>query len=360
MRLKDTPKGANLVFLLTVLINIGLSFTYEILLTFGIDLFGGSFAVQLLVSQTVFIIPSLLYLLCTKTSFNILRFKKVDFLTILLCILLYFCISPVLNFVNLLSLLYSTNLVSNMMFGVAEEIPFVLGLILIAIVPAFLEEATYRGFFYNTYKKTSPLGAVLLCGLMFGLMHGNLNQFTYAFLLGMVFALIVEATDSLWSTVTVHFLVNTASVALIYLMPTALEFLKGLYDASVASGDMTTANMIVNALGSDDFSYETVMGLTGGQLSKADILASLGAYAIPAAIGAVLAFFLFRFIAKRCGRWEIIRAMFTRKSKKSATEPADIPLVPVKNKLVTWEFITGGVIMVIQMVFYEVAMRLLY
>lgn len=381
MQLKNTPKGANLVFLLTVFANIGFSTLIEFLAFFRIDIFNGSVALQMIYSQVLFVLPALLYLLITKTSFKLLRFKKIDILTILLCIVLYICISPVLNFINSVSLLYSTNLISDMMFSISDEIPFVVGLLIIAIVPAVFEEATYRGFYYNTYRQYSPLGAALMCGLLFGLMHGNLNQFTYACALGFVFALIVEATDSLWSTVTVHFLVNMSSVAIIYLLPKGLGILQKLYDGFVASGQTAQAEMIVNMLGTDEFTMDAVMGMSSANPSRELLLQAIASYAIPAVIGGVLAFFLYRFIAKRCGRWDIICGMFKRKSteqpvavqpvaeqlvvEQPATEQiapeqsvqAVTPLVPEKIKFITWEFIVGAAIMVGQMALYEIIFR---
>lgn len=386
MRLKDTPKGANLVFLLTVLANICVSFLYEFLLIFGIDIFAGSLVIQLVSSQVIFILPMVLYLICTKTKGTIFRFKKIDILTILLCLVFYICISQVLTFLNMVSMLYSTNMIQNVMIGISDEVPFVIGLLAIALIPAFCEEITYRGFFYNTYRKEYPLGAILLCGLLFGLMHGNLNQFTYAFALGMVFAILVEATDSIWSSVTVHMLVNAFSVIIIYVLPWSLGILEGLYNTAVAENDTMTMNLVENLLGTTDFSADAILG-GAQQLSKADILSAMGGYAIAAVIGGALAFLVLRLIAKRCGRWEIICAIFSKKRRAAMQQPAqtiqpvqldiiseekniaqpgtvapapvstpEVPLVPAKNKLITWEFIVGAVIMVGQMVLYELLM----
>ena len=52
-------------------------------------------------------------------------------------------------------------------------------------------------------------GAALMSGLLFGCFHLNINQALYAFVMGIVFAYMVEATGSLWSSVIAHFAVNT-------------------------------------------------------------------------------------------------------------------------------------------------------
>lgn len=50
--------------------------------------------------------------------------------------------------------------------------------------------------------------AVLFSGLMFGLFHGNLNQFVYAFVLGLCFGFIYVKTGNIRYTIGLHMLVN--------------------------------------------------------------------------------------------------------------------------------------------------------
>ena len=50
--------------------------------------------------------------------------------------------------------------------------------------------------------------AVVLSGLMFGLFHGNLNQFAYAFLLGMFLAFLYVKTGELKVTIGLHMCIN--------------------------------------------------------------------------------------------------------------------------------------------------------
>ena len=47
----------------------------------------------------------------------------------------------------------------------------------------------------------------------------NFNQFFYAFVLGLVFALLVEATSSLFSSMLAHIAANSYSVIMINLIP---------------------------------------------------------------------------------------------------------------------------------------------
>ncbi len=383
MQTQKAIKGVNLLFLAIVMVAVMFEIVVGVLSAFGIDVFMGKITLQLVYSQLIFVIPAVLYFLFSKKDsyrkgFEFVRYKKISFSNILLCILLYICLSPVLNFFNALSMLYSTNVISSVMFSVSDEVPFIVGLLLIAIIPAFLEEFTYRGLFYNTYRLGAGFGAALLSGLLFGLVHGNLNQFTYAFVLGVIFALIVEATDSLWSTMVVHALVNAVSVVTIYGLPKMLEWMQTLYDTAKAENDINTMALLERIMGTDDFTVDAFMGTASGSLTTTDVLLMIRGYLIPAIVGGTLVFLLLRFIAKRCGRWEIICAMFGRKEQAAETIKQEIleqsedgsftaypvygevPLEPQpvgRIKLITWELIAAAVVQILLMVTTELILR---
>ena len=388
MEVQKRIKGVNLLFLAIVLVMI----VYEIAASFlkdrGIDITFGSTALTLVYSQLILALPALIYLIFVRKSFKVLRFKKIKFTNILLCILIYICITPILNFFNALSMFYSTNVISDVMFNISDEVPFLLGLFLIAILPCFLEEMVYRGVFYNTYREAAGFGAAFLCGLLFGLVHGNLNQFTYAFILGVVFALIVEATDSLWSTVICHALVNAFSVCYIYALPGILRWVQGIYDAAKAEGDTNTMNLLKNFFGGENFTVEAIMGsVDDAVLTNEQIFGALLHYLFPAILGGVFVFLLLRHIARGNGRWEIMCNMFRKRSaqvsqsaetktvetqnavaalgetesgsvpdyfrSEQMTETTEAALTPKPQKrirLVTWALVAGMVIMCLLMV----------
>ena len=93
-------------------------------------------------------------------------------------------------------------------FSVQELIayPFVVQLLIIAVLPACVEEFVFRGLIYHSYRKNGILGAAVLSGLVFGLMHLNINQLSYAAVMGIIFALLVEATGSMYSSMLAHYI----------------------------------------------------------------------------------------------------------------------------------------------------------
>lgn len=82
----------------------------------------------------------------------------------------------------------------------------------------FMEEYIFRKLLVDRTVRCGEKVAVLLSGLMFGLFHGNLNQFAYAFTLGMFLAFLYAKTGKLKITIALHMLVNfMGSVALLLL-----------------------------------------------------------------------------------------------------------------------------------------------
>ena len=55
-----------------------------------------------------------------------------------------------------------------------------------------------------------------MSSLYFGMMHGNLNQFFYATVLGIFMAFLVKITNSIYSSILLHFIFNFKSVIALY------------------------------------------------------------------------------------------------------------------------------------------------
>ncbi len=93
--------------------------------------------------------------------------------------------------------------------------PFWLLVLVVGILTPAAEEMLFRGLVYLRLKDyVRPWMAVALSALGFGMYHGNLPQFLYATFLGVIFALLYERTDSLFSCVLAHMSANIWSVIL--------------------------------------------------------------------------------------------------------------------------------------------------
>ena len=98
------------------------------------------------------------------------------------------------------------------------SLPYWQGLFIIAVTPAICEETAMRGVILSGYKSVDVKSAVMTNGFLFGMLHMNPNQFFYTFVGGMIFAYLVETTDSIFSSMIAHFLNNFMAFTVGYLM----------------------------------------------------------------------------------------------------------------------------------------------
>lgn len=70
------------------------------------------------------------------------------------------------------------------------------------------EELLFRKLLVDRVRGYGDMTAILLSGLLFALFHGNLYQFFYAFLLGMILAYVYTRSGNAWWCVAMHSVVN--------------------------------------------------------------------------------------------------------------------------------------------------------
>lgn len=85
--------------------------------------------------------------------------------------------------------------------------PAVIFLIMVIAAP-IMEELLFRKFLIDRTAGYGDGISIFLSGLMFGLFHGNLNQFIYAFALGAFFGFIYIKTRNLLYTIILHMIIN--------------------------------------------------------------------------------------------------------------------------------------------------------
>ena len=120
---------------------------------------------------------------------------------------------PVVIILNRFSMYFVKNQVMTVMPEMMKMGYFPM-LFVMAVMPAFNEEFLCRGVLYGAYRERAPLKGVLLSALIFGLFHLNINQMLYAIYLGIILALMVEATGSIYTSMLMHFLLNGFNVTI--------------------------------------------------------------------------------------------------------------------------------------------------
>lgn len=83
------------------------------------------------------------------------------------------------------------------------------------LVAPFMEELLFRGVLLRKARRFGDRTAVVFTAVMFGLMHGNLNQFLYAVVIGLVLGYLAVRTNRILYNVLLHMAVNSFSMLLV-------------------------------------------------------------------------------------------------------------------------------------------------
>ena len=346
---KSRIKGINIVFLITMVISVVTPFL-------PLDFLSGRIILCDLLAQGILAVPVVVYMLVNRLSYaETVRLKRMRVSDMLLALLFGILLQPAQTLISSLSLVFATDVISYSIIDMVQAVPFWGGILLIAVVPAVVEETVFRGVFYNEYSKIHVSKAALLSGLLFGIMHGNINQFCYAFFMGVMFALLVEATGSILSSMLVHFWINASSTVLMYLQPVLYKRNQAIYNMYKEYGMEAKVAELENTLGDLTLSAEEWMQqmVSGGsvQMTVQQVFAM---YGVPALIGSVLAFFVYKKLATRNGNWYRIYASFKLQLKVQTPETEQ---AEPKQRMITIPLVIGMLLGVAYMVFYEIMLQ---
>lgn len=141
------------------------------------------------------------------------------------------------------------SMISSFSGGTAENYEALLNMILggnplltcltVAVGAPIVEELLFRKFFIDRVIGYGEKLSVLLSGLIFGLMHGNFQQFFYAFALGCLFAYIYCKTGKIRYTILFHMWINFRSSVLLPLLLRPVLSLTTSMDMDIAQTELT-------------------------------------------------------------------------------------------------------------------------
>lgn len=99
----------------------------------------------------------------------------------------------------------------------------VLSTVLVVLIAPVCEELLNRGIVYEKIKiHTSVLLANILQAAVFALMHGNILQILYAFILGLLLGYIYEKYKSIYAPILIHLIFNATTKANGYIFSDAI------------------------------------------------------------------------------------------------------------------------------------------
>ncbi len=129
-----------------------------------------------------------------------------------------------------------------------HQLPLLVTLLLVSIVPGVCEEFLFRGFLlHGMRQRCSDTCAILVAGFLFGAFHLDPYRFLPVSLLGVLFGYMVVKTDSLFTGIVAHCTNNAIAISLAYFALTAQE--NGLIDMQQRPRDLPLFETIVAMIG---------------------------------------------------------------------------------------------------------------
>lgn len=211
----------------------------------------GSMIPSIAASQILLVfMPSVYYNFFFKTpAQSTFRFYKTNPLNLLLSTLLAITSIPLVMLVNLISQFLFTPALEDTLSNIGNE-SYLLSILTIAVFPGIFEELISRGIILSHYKHKSLVVTSTISGLFFGMMHMNMNQFMYAFVLGFLFSVVVHITGSIVTSIIMHFLINSINLSLAYLATSELFTSMPGYEEQQAMVDtMNRSELLLQSLG---------------------------------------------------------------------------------------------------------------
>ena len=141
---------------------------------------------------------------------------KPGYVNVILIIALSLLIQPCIMLISGISSLLFPNNIAAVVPQFNNE-SFIIVLAALAVTPALCEEAFFRGLVDSKYRHLGLKGAALINGLFFAIIHLDLQQFLYAFVMGVIFTVFVRITRSIVTSILSHFIINATQLLLIRL-----------------------------------------------------------------------------------------------------------------------------------------------
>ncbi len=125
---------------------------------------------------------------------------------------------------------------------------FILNIFLTALLPAVCEETAHRGLLLRGSLGFGATKAIIISGLLFGLMHMNINQFFYATIIGFYLGYLAIHSDSIIPGIVIHFINNALSTLLTFSAVNDLGFVKIFDRVTAISSNNPIIGIIFNGL----------------------------------------------------------------------------------------------------------------
>ena len=172
-----------------------------------------------LLSLLFFFIPSTVFILVNRLSFNdILPFKNTKKGLTPILVMFGFALCMAANLVSMLMSgfmqMIGLNPSIDSSFETNSTLDIVLYFVIVAIIPALIEEYAFRGVIYGVLEKYSKGLAIFVSSVLFAIFHGNFEQIFFVLPVAFIFGYARAVSNSMLPSIIIHCLNNATSVAL--------------------------------------------------------------------------------------------------------------------------------------------------
>ncbi len=171
----------------------------------------------LAVTELILLLFALLPVFLFKWKLSeVFPLKKIRLKQLLAVLLLYAATFIVSSVVAMITSYFFPNAieVSKGIASFSTSTPFVISLLVMAVLPAICEEALHRGFILHTVRlKKHELLTMLIMAVIFGVFHLDFYRFLPTAILGFILTYIMIKTENFLLPVLYHLFHNAVSVA---------------------------------------------------------------------------------------------------------------------------------------------------
>ena len=126
----------------------------------------------------------------------------------IMCFAVMYISNLVGNMITIIISLLKGGAVQNVVAEMTNETSLWVIILYMVICAPIMEEYIFRKLIVDRTARFGQGVAIVVSGLMFGLFHGNLNQFVYAFTLGIFLAYLYVKTGNIKITIALHMMIN--------------------------------------------------------------------------------------------------------------------------------------------------------
>ena len=118
--------------------------------------------IQYVLSEGIVLIIAIIYMIINRIDpFTDLGYRKIGFTDAVLSLVAGYYMVPMVLFISNISMLFSTNYLEEGT-NTLLTYPFLMQVILMAVIPPLVEELVFRGIFFGTYRKAGLCGAAIM------------------------------------------------------------------------------------------------------------------------------------------------------------------------------------------------------